>query len=156
MITKIGGLVENRDLTLFRLTSVKDQPGAAGEVLNAFAEHGVNLEYITESSTVNGFAVMTICVRVQMAEKIDTIFYSKKQYSEQLNIKKVEHVSVIGIYGPHFREKPRLAAKFCQILGRAGINILGLSSSISSVCAIITDQDLSPARKALLNVFELP
>ena len=31
MKIKIGGLVENRDLTLFRFTSIKDEPGAAGD-----------------------------------------------------------------------------------------------------------------------------
>jgi aspartokinase len=73
-----------------------------------------------------------------------------------MNIKRVEQVSVIGIYGPHFREKPRLAAYFCQTLGKAGINILGLSSSISSISAVIVNDQLELARDALLKVFELP
>ena len=156
MKVKIGGLVENRNLTLYRLTTVSDQPGAAGEILQAFAVNKVNLEYLTESSTVKGFAVMAICVNVQMAAIIDRIFYSDKKYSETLSIKKEENVSVIGIYGPHFKEKPQLAAKFCQILGQAGINILGLSSSISSISAVIANDELEDARNALLKVFELP
>ena len=73
-----------------------------------------------------------------------------------MDIRKVEKVSVIGIYGPHFREKPRLAAKFCQVLGNAGINILGLSSSISSICAVIVNDELESARDSLLEAFELP
>ncbi len=156
MKIKIGGLIENRNLMLFRLTSIRDEPGAAGEILQEFAKNNVNLEYITESNTVKGFAVMAICVNIKMAKVIDDIFYSEKNFSESLDIKKVEKVSVIGIYGPHFREKPRLAAKFCQVLGKAGVNILGLSSSISSICAVIINDELESARDALLDEFELP
>lgn len=156
MKIKIGGLVENRDLTLYRMTSVKDRPGTAGEILHAFAENEVNLEYITESSTANDFAVMAICVNLKMAAKIDKIFQANPNLAKQLNIKKEKQVSVIGIYGPHFREKPRLAAGFCQILGKAGINILGLSSSISSISAVILNDDLEKARDTILNEFELP
>jgi len=156
MKVKIGGLVENIDLTMYRLTTVQDEPGAAGEILQKFAENKVNLEYITESSTVKGYAVMAICVDLQMAEKIDKIFLQNKSISDQLSIKKEEHVSVIGIYGPHFREKPILAAQFCQTLGKSGINILGLSSSISSISAVILDEESEMARDAILQVFELP
>ena len=156
MKIKIGGLVENQNLTLYRMTSVMDQPGTAGDILNAFATNDVNLEYITESSTANGYAVMAICVNLKMSEKIDKLFQSNPDLAEKLNIIKEKQVSIIGIYGPHFREKPRLAAGFCQNLGKAGINILGLSSSISSICAVILNKDLDKARDTILEVFELP
>jgi len=153
---KIGGLVENPDLTMYHLTAVRDQPGAAGEVLIAFAEKHVNLEYITESSTTDGLAVMAICVRRQLAAPIDEYLLHNVDIQKKLSISKIEDVSVLGIYGPHFREKPSLAAHFCQILGKTDINILGLSSSISSMCAVIRNNEVEKARSALLEVFELP
>ncbi len=153
---KIGGLVENPNLTMYRLTSVEDQPGAAGEVLIEFARKQVNLEFITESSTTDGLAVMAICVSSRSAERIDDYLLHNPEIRAQLNISKTEDVSVLGIYGPHFREKPNLAAHFCTILGKTGINILGLSSSISSICAVIQKNEVEKARWALLEVFELP
>ena len=156
MKIKIGGLVKNADLTLYRMTAVQDQPGQAGRILKVFAENQVNLEYITEASTDKGYAVMAVCVSRKMADKIDQIFASDSAFAKTLNIKKIENISVIGIYGPHFREKPALAARFCSRLGKAEINILGLSSSISSIAAVIRNEDLVPAVGALLDVFELP
>ena len=153
---KIGGLVENPNLTMYRMTDVLDKPGTAGDVLHAFAEEQVNLEYITESSTTEGLAVMVICVDSKMAARIDDYLYKNNELYKKLNITKIEQVSVLGIYGPHFREKPNLAARFCQVLGKTGINILGLSSSISSICAIIRKDEVDQARWALLDVFELP
>ncbi len=63
---------------------------------------------------------------------------------------------ILGVYGPHFREKPAVAAHFCSAMGRVGINILGLSSSISTISAIIDIRDREKALDALMQVFKLP
>ena len=153
---KIGGLVENSDLTMFRVTSIKDEPGAAAEILKLFAHKKISLQYITESNIPGATAVMTLCVEAGRADKIDKLFAKHDQIMKQIKIKKIDDVSVIGIYGPHFRDKPVLAAMFCKILGDAGINILGISSSISSISTVIVSSQLKNAKKALLKKFELP
>lgn len=153
---KIGGLVENIDLTMYRITSIEDKPGAAGEILRLFAKKNVRLQYITESSAPEDTAVMTLCVNKEEAKSIDHLFDKNDALSSQIKITKVPHVSVIGIYGPHFREKPILPAKFCKILGRAGINILAISCSISSISSVIESDQIKKAKKALLKEFQLP
>ena len=153
---KIGGLVENIDLTMYRITSIEDRPGAAGEILKLFAKENVRLQYITESSAPEDTAVMTLCVNVKEAKSIDHIFDRNNEVNKHIKITKVQDVSVIGIYGPHFREKPVLPAKFCKILGRAGINILAISSSISSISSVINSDQIKKAKKALLKEFQLP
>jgi aspartokinase len=153
---KIGGLVENSDLTLYRITSIKDEPGAAAEILKLFAQEKISLQYITESSIVGDAAVMALCVDAKQEEKIDLLFDQNVHIMQQIKITKITNVSVIGIYGPHFREKPVLAAMFCKLLGDADINILGLASSISSISSVIRTDELSIAKDALLQQFELP
>jgi aspartokinase len=153
---KIGGLVENSDLTMYRITSIKDQPGAAAEILKLFAQEKICLQYITESSVPGHTAVMAICVMANEEETIDALFEKNGKILRQIIIKKITKVSLIGIYGPHFREKPMLAAKFCKLLGEAGINILGLASSISSISSVISTDQLTSAKNALLQEFELP
>jgi len=153
---KIGGLVENMDLTLYRITSIEDKPGAAGEILKLFAEENVKLQYITESSAPKDTAVMTLCVNVKEGKRIDHLFDKNNELFKQIKITKVPDVSVIGIYGPHFREKPVLPAKFCKILGRAGINILAISCSISSISSVISSDQIKKAKKSLLKEFQLP
>jgi aspartokinase len=153
---KIGGIVENRNLTLYRMIAVHDRPGEAGSILKFFAKKNITLQYITESSTETDSAVMAICVDADVTEKIDTYFAKHKKIVAPMEIKKTEKVSVLGIYGPHFKQKPALSALFCVVLGSAGINILGLSSSISSICSVIKDKQVEKAKKALLKTFELP
>jgi aspartokinase len=153
---KIGGLVENSDLTMYRITSIKDEPGGAAGILKLFAKEKISLQYITESSVPGDTAVMSLCVDAQQAEIIDLLFEQNDQLMKQIKITKIANVSVIGIYGPHFRDKPVLAAMFCKLLGDAGINILGLSSSISSISSVIASEELTNAKNALLEEFELP
>jgi aspartokinase len=45
---------------------------------------------------------------------------------------------------------------FCRLLGRAGINILALSSSISSISSVINSDQMEKAKTALLQKFQLP
>jgi aspartokinase len=153
---KIGGMVENNYLTLYRLSSIEDLPGSAGTILKLFAESDVTLEYISESSASDDKAVMSICVKAEMDDVIDRILRVQQDSYTSMSIKKIENVSVVGIYAPHFREQPRLPAKFCTVLGRARVNILGLSSSISSISAVINSVELDTAKEALLAEFELP
>lgn len=153
---KIGGLVENSNLTMYRITSIKDEPGAAAEILKLFAQEKISIQYITESTVPGATAVMSLCVDAEQAERIDKLFVQYDKLMKQIEIKKISNVSVLGIYGPHFRDKPVLVAMFCRILGDAGINILGLSSSISSISGIIDSKQLINAKNALLQEFELP
>jgi len=153
---KIGGMIERSDLTLYRFTSIQDRPGIAGAVLRLFAEKEVNLEFITESNCAEGTAVISICIASDNVDSIDKILHERPEILSSLNISKVENVSMLGIYGPHFREKPAIAAKFCLLMGSSQINILGISSSISSVVCIIKNKEVEIAKNVLLDVFELP
>jgi len=153
---KIGGLVENTRLVLYRITALSDRPGAAGAALRIFAQYKINLEYITESSTDEGKAVLAFCISEKDEERVDQILSENAEFAQTLRIQKTDNISMIGIYGPHFREKPAIAAKFCLLIGKAGVNILGISSSISSICCVVDTDNLETARKSVLSEFELP
>ncbi len=152
---KIGGIIEQRQLALYTIASIKDKPGSAAEVLSVFAEENINLAYITEASNKAGNAVLSFCVDCDDKCKIDDIIKNKTKVINA-NIQKTENVGLIGVYGPHFREKPAIAVKLFSVLGKTKINILGISSSISTISCIVDIQDLDKSKEALLDYFELP
>lgn len=155
MKIKIGGIVDQQNLTMYGITSLKDRPGSAAEVLTLLAKENINIEYITEGGCKNDSATMIFCVDSEDATKVDEIIKKNVEAHTQ-KIRKCEYVCILGVYGPHFREKPAIAAYFCKALGDVGVNILGLSSSISTISAIIDIREHDKALKALMNVFELP
>ena len=152
---KIGGLVEQGNLVMYTVTSLPDHPGVAGHVLNLLADGRINLEYITEVSYKDNSAVISFCIDADNMDIADKLIHKNVEV-KSLNIIKTEYVSILGVYGPHFREKPGIAATFCSVLGESGVNILGISSSISTISCIIDIRDVEKAKTLLLSRFELP
>ena len=116
----------------------------------------INLEYITESSSVDGRAIMALCIKTKNEKKVDRLLEKNREIREALSISKLHDVCLLGIYGPHFREKVGIASCFFSLLGSAGINILGIATSISSVCCLVETKNAQAAREAILTEFELP
>ena len=153
---KIGGIVENRDLTLYRLNSLRDEPGEAGSALNKLSRLGINFEYITESACKDGRAILAFCVKKKNNHKVDKYIEEENKGKNLVGFIKMEAVCVVGIYGPHFREKSAIAATFFRVLGEAKVNILGISSSISSVVCVISDDHRNMALEAINKFYEMP
>jgi aspartokinase len=63
---------------------------------------------------------------------------------------------MISIFGPHFGERPGVSGTMFTALAEAGINILAISTSISSLCCIIDESDMDEAVRVLEEAFELP
>jgi aspartate kinase len=150
---KIGGILEHKDLTHYRIASLEDKPGEAGKVLSAVAALHINMEYITESSCHKGHAIVSFCINKQDEAKVDGI---ESLMNNGFSILKTPNVSVIGIYGPHFREKPGIAAQYFSLLGSGGVNILGVSSSFSSLCCVLDDIDCDKAKHLIRGHYEMP
>jgi aspartokinase len=153
---KIGGMLENNGLTMYRVTTVRDEPGAAGAILKFYAQRNINLEYITESGGADGRAIISVCIKDENTKEVDRFIAENKEALKPYIIEKFENLSTLSIYGPHFREKHSIAARYCRLLGAFGVNILGLSSSISSICAIIRTCQIEQGKKAVLKKFEMP
>lgn len=151
---KIGGIVEQCNLILYVFSSLSDRPGAAGEILTLFAENNISLEYIAEMTCKDGIAILSLGVDAEKSDKISKILSEIPEIMQSLSVVKIEYVCLLGIYGPHFRERPSIAAKFCTSLGKEGINILGISSSISTISCIISARELEKAKAVIQNNFE--
>ncbi|MEJ2544891.1 MAG: ACT domain-containing protein [Calditrichaceae bacterium] len=152
---KISGLVEQGNLTMYTIKSIADQPGVAGKILNLLAKAQINLEFITEISYRDRSAVMSFCINADLMDATDKLIQETVEV-KSVKIDKNEYVTILGVYGPHFREKPGIAAIFCSLLGEAGVNILGISSSISTISCLIDVRDFEKAKSLLLTYFELP
>ena len=66
------------------------------------------------------------------------------------------NVSLLSIFGPDFRERPNIAGVFFSALAAQGINILAVSTSISTLSCLIDGDRLDDAVAAICDVFELP
>ncbi len=152
---RISGIIELKDLSLITVTSQKDHAGLAEVVLEKYAKEGINLEYITEGSGKESCVVMSFCVNIRDKNRAMAIVESLEANKTINSTQCISNVCFIGIYGPHFREKSGLAYRLCHALNEIGINILGISSSISTISCIILEEDLERAKKGLGGHFEM-
>ncbi|MBC8402939.1 MAG: hypothetical protein H8E14_15745 [Candidatus Marinimicrobia bacterium] len=152
----VGGILELRGLTMIEVLGFPNQPGHAGKILTLLGYADVNLHFIAEGADSQGLANITICVNPEHAKDALDIIHEYLHEQESVIVKSRKNISILTVYGPHFREKPAICGNMCYILGKANVNILGISTSISSVCSIIADEDFDKAYQNLLSVFTLP
>jgi len=60
------------------------------------------------------------------------------------------------VFGPDFRERPSIAAEVFEAMASVGINIMAISTSISTVSCLINGDLVDEAIIALGERFELP
>ncbi len=153
---KIGGIIQNRNLSKIGIMSIPDRPGVAGAIFKALGAGGVNTPFIVHTIDLNNLDSILICVaREDLAATLDVLNTVK----EEVGAKEVVYdreVGMISIFGPHFAERPGIAGVMFSALASAGINISAISTSISSICCIINENDMDEAVRALEETFELP
>lgn len=153
---KIGGILESSDLIMVSILSAPNQPGVAGKVLTCFGQNQINVEFITESENLEGTADITICFKSDYQNKVRKLLSEMRGIVRARGDKWQDDITILVVYGPHFKEKPAIAGKVCEQLGKYAINILGISTSISSISCVISSSKLKDAKMALLEAFELP
>lgn len=153
---KIGGIIQNRNLAKIGVMSIPDRPGVAGALLSALGERGINVPFIVHNIDLNNLDNIVICVAQQdLPAALDALASVEKTVGAKEIIHHRE-VGMVCIFGPHFAERPGIAGVMFSALASVDINILAISTSISSVSCLIDARDMDEAIQVLEETFELP
>ena len=153
---KIGGILQGRGLASISITSIPDRPGIASLIFRTLGSHGINVEFIVHTIDEQVSSHITLCVDRKDLE--ETLFLMESQ-RDVISYKALLHnsqVGLISIFGPHFRERPGLAGIFFRALASAEVNILAISTSVSTCSCLIEETDIAKAVTALSQAFDLP
>jgi aspartate kinase len=153
---KIGGVMQSEGRALLKILSVPDRPGMAGTLLSLLGQHGVNIEFLSEGSDIEGYGNFAICIDQKDLGAALGILESVKNGIDAKGISYVPDVAVLSIFGPHLREKPKVPGAMFNALASNGINVIAISTSISSVSCVIEAAYLDAAIQALQGTFEIP
>lgn len=152
----IGGLIVDKDLTFIRVFDLPDEPDWGGLALEEFCFYGMSLNFISENRDSSGRANLGVTLKVHDSEMLEKAKGAVSDLHPSISVNSLEPACLITVYGPHFKERCGLAATAFRALGIHGINILGISTSISSISMVVAQDDLDAAKIALEDVFELP
>jgi len=79
-----------------------------------------------------------------------------KRHLPDINPMRLVPVAGIFLHGPHFGDRYGIVSAMLRPLEAAGVSLLALSCTISSISLIIRQQQLPPALLVLRDVFEAP
>jgi aspartate kinase len=153
---KIGGVIQNRNLAKIGVMSIPDRPGVAGALLSALGEGGINVPFIVHNIDLNNLDNIVICVA---QDDLPPALEALHRVKERVGAKEIVYdreVGIVSMFGPHFGERPGIAGRMFSALASVGINILAISTSISSISCLIDINDMDEAIVALEETFELP
>jgi aspartate kinase len=153
---KIGGIIQNRNLAKIGVMSIPDRPGVAGAIFSALGERNINIPFIVHTIDLNNLDNIVICVaREDLTVALEALNTVKETVGAKEIVYKGE-VGILSMFGPHFGERPGIAGVMFSALASAGINILAISTSISSTSCLVDVDDMDEAIQSLEEAFELP
>jgi aspartate kinase len=153
---KIGGIIQKRNLAKIGLMSIPDCPGVAGAIFGTLGDRGINVSFIVHTIDLNNLDNLVICVA---REDLTAALEALNTVKETVGAKEIVYdreVGIVSMFGPHFGERPGIAGVMFSALASAGINILAISTSISSTSCLVDASDMDEAVQALGEAFELP
>lgn len=153
---RIGGIMQNAHLALLNVTAVPDRPGIAAAILRSLGERGVNVQFIVQCIDQNQQDQVAVCVdRDDLAVARDVV-ESVAPRLEAGSVVVQPEVAIVSIFGPDFRERPGIAGTMFRALAEKEVNILAVSTSISTVSCVIDSDSLENGLIALRSTFDLP
>jgi aspartate kinase len=153
---RIGGIMQNAHLALLSVTAVPDRPGIAAAILSGLGDRKVNVQFIVQCIDQSQRDQVALCVD---RDDIDTALEIVNRIAPEIEAGKVisqPEAAIVSIFGPDFRERPGIAGAMFKALADNEINILAISTSISTVSCVIESDDLESALNALRATFDLP
>jgi aspartate kinase len=153
---RIGGIIQKRDLAKIGVMSIPDRPGVAGAIFGALGARGVNCPLIVHTIDLNNLDNIVLCVtQKQLAIALDVLERVREEV-EEMDVVYDREVGIVSIFGPHFGDRPGIAGAMFSALASAGINILAISTSISSLSCLLDAGNMDEAVCVLKEAFESP
>jgi aspartokinase len=153
---RIGGIMQNAHLSLLNVTAVPDRPGIAAAILRSLGDRGINVQFIVQCIDQNHQDQVALCVdRDDLSLSLELVSAIAPELEAGRVVSRPE-VAIVSIFGPDFRERPGIAGTMFQALAKRQVNILAVSTSISTVSCVIEAEGLEAGLIALRDTFDLP
>lgn len=152
---RVGGVLVSRNLGMISILGTPHGPGMAGVVLEAMGEVDINVEFISCCPDSGGGDNIVLCLeRSRVQDALGAVGQVQSKI-RATGIATTEGLVSVSVFGPHFREIPTVAGRIFRALADAGVNILAISTSISSVTSVFDQAMLEPALASLRRNFDI-
>jgi aspartate kinase len=138
------------------VTAVPDRPGIAASILSALGDRGINVQFIVQCIDQSHRDQVALCVDRDDLPAAQEVVDEVAPEIEAGKVSAQAEVAIVSIFGPDFRERPGIAGTMFRALAERQINIMAVSTSISTVSCVIDSDSLEMALISLRETFNLP
>lgn len=152
---KASGILQIQNLGLIEAVSAPEPERFAALLFEIAYENGINVQLAAEVHGPDSRHRLTICVD---ADDIDRLVALWEAGGDRLHLESCTvrpSVTILAIYGPHFREKPGAASIAYSAFCAAGVPVLAVSTSFSAVAFVLDKRDVERGLESLLLAFGL-
>jgi aspartate kinase len=153
---EVGGIIKIRGLCLLGVMAAPDRPGIGATIFDALGEARLSAQFIVQCVDLTGLSNVLFCVSEGDALRARALVQPIATALSAQAVQEIHHVALLSVFGPDFRERPGIAGAVFRAMAQHEINILAISTSISTVSCVIIDTDMDQALLALHEVVTLP
>ncbi len=151
-----SGLIYKDHIGMVGLIGIPTHPGIGGQYFSKLADSGIHVELIVNLFDGDKFDHILVCVD---RDDLEATLEITQKIHEAVGSQSVIHdqqVALVCISSLDFDESQTIAGHMFKSLGDHGINIKGISTSVSSVTCLIHADELPQALNVLRQAFILP
>ncbi len=147
-------IASNTNVAKITLHSVPDKPGLAAEIFGRLGNEGYNVELVVSGISYKGKVDISFAVAENELSPVQTLL---EKIKDEIGAERVSHttnIALISIAGHQLAQTPGIAGRMFNALSKTGINIDTISTSMSSVTCVISEDQAQQAVNALQKEFQ--
>jgi aspartate kinase len=148
-------VLSNTKVARVTLHSVDDRPGISAEMFGELGAQGFNVELVSSSIVSKGKADISFVVAEEELPAVLVLMDSLKKSTNAQDVSHDSKVALVSVTGHGLVQQPGIAGKMFKALSDMGINIQMISTSLSSITCMISDQLVQNAIRVLEKEFEI-
>jgi len=148
-------VISNMDVAKVTLHSVEDRPGIAADIFGTLGAQGFNIEMVTSVPVSKGKGdISFVIAKDELQSALATIEPLKKSVGAE-KVSYDSKIALVSVCGHDLVRQPGVAGRMFKALSSAGVNIEMISTSMSSITCIISEDFIFEAVKVLEKEFEV-
>jgi aspartate kinase len=152
----VSGVAVDKDQASVAIMDVPDQPGIAGEIMQAVADNNIVIDMIMQAfHPTMGLNNITFTVGASDLDQTISILEKLKTKLKAKEVVADPDIAKVSLIGAGMVGQPGVAAKLFKVLGQNGINIKMISSSEKKLTCVVGKTEADRAAQLIHEAFEL-
>ena len=146
----VGGIKKSHQVEIIKFSIIGEQIDLLSRILETLGDKQINIWFVGQVRTRDDLVSVTLCVDPETVN--DTVALISESYPG-IHLSAPVDGSILSVFP--YRDNPEIAYLFFKALGEAGVAVLAMSTSLSSLSCLVPHDQSTIAQKALQKAFDL-